>query len=339
MHVHSCRCHRIGQQARVNCLYFVARGTLDEILWKLIEKKFQDLGEFVEGKEKLKLVVENVYESEKELHGMFATADDAEDDDAEFGPDDTGIGNEISFDDFADDIALLGQEECAMLQFDSDDDDEGESAVPRADRKAAAVTAAEAKASCGQSENDAIVLIDDDDDEEEEGGNESSTCGHAGTASTAEGGPAAPSASSTERVGSIIPDCRLYKLRVESPSLGVELALYHGRPVVVRITGARLEREGSSGTSKPALGDILVGVNGWPLPLVPRIEDIVRFVRSALARVPMELTCAECPSLRDRMLAARQAALLEEERLRSMAPQAGPDGVIEIDDEDDDEDV
>lgn len=39
------RCHRIGQQARVRCLYFIARGTLDEILWKLIEKKFRDLGE------------------------------------------------------------------------------------------------------------------------------------------------------------------------------------------------------------------------------------------------------------------------------------------------------
>jgi SNF2 family DNA or RNA helicase len=39
------RCHRIGQQASVRCLYFVAKGTLDEVLWKLIEKKFRDLGE------------------------------------------------------------------------------------------------------------------------------------------------------------------------------------------------------------------------------------------------------------------------------------------------------
>lgn len=47
------RCHRIGQQARVNCLYFAAKGTLDDVLWQLIEKKFQDLGEFVEGKIRL----------------------------------------------------------------------------------------------------------------------------------------------------------------------------------------------------------------------------------------------------------------------------------------------
>ena len=39
------RVHRIGQQAACRCLYFVAKGTLDEVLWKLIEKKFRDLGE------------------------------------------------------------------------------------------------------------------------------------------------------------------------------------------------------------------------------------------------------------------------------------------------------
>lgn len=39
------RCHRIGQQSNVRCLYFIAKGTLDEVLWKLIEKKFRDLGE------------------------------------------------------------------------------------------------------------------------------------------------------------------------------------------------------------------------------------------------------------------------------------------------------
>ena len=31
-------------QGRVECLYLVASGTLDEVLWRLIEKKFRDLG-------------------------------------------------------------------------------------------------------------------------------------------------------------------------------------------------------------------------------------------------------------------------------------------------------
>jgi SNF2 family DNA or RNA helicase len=54
------RCHRIGQLATCRCLYIVAKGTLDELLWKHIENKFRDLGEFVEGKEKLKLLVHKV---------------------------------------------------------------------------------------------------------------------------------------------------------------------------------------------------------------------------------------------------------------------------------------
>ena len=58
------RCHRIGQQARVRCLYFIARGTLDEILWKLIEKKFRDLGEFVEGRENMDIALERELEEE-----------------------------------------------------------------------------------------------------------------------------------------------------------------------------------------------------------------------------------------------------------------------------------
>lgn len=60
------RCHRIGQQARVRCLYFIARGTLDEILWKLIEKKFRDLGEFVEGRENMDIALERELEEEDE---------------------------------------------------------------------------------------------------------------------------------------------------------------------------------------------------------------------------------------------------------------------------------
>eukprot|EP00957_Ditylum_brightwellii_P208032 15355580-Ditylum_brightwellii.AAC.1 len=56
------RCHRIGQQSNVRCVYFQTRDTLDEILWRLIEKKFRALGEFVEGKEKQKIVVHKTYE-------------------------------------------------------------------------------------------------------------------------------------------------------------------------------------------------------------------------------------------------------------------------------------
>ena len=49
--------HRIGQQGRVRCLYFIGRGTLDDVLWKLIGKKYRDLGAFVEGKENMDIAL------------------------------------------------------------------------------------------------------------------------------------------------------------------------------------------------------------------------------------------------------------------------------------------
>jgi len=64
------RCHRIGQQAPVYCLYIIAMGTLDELLWKLIEKKFTEIGEFVEGQENLKIVVHRTYD-DNEMKSIF----------------------------------------------------------------------------------------------------------------------------------------------------------------------------------------------------------------------------------------------------------------------------
>jgi hypothetical protein len=72
------RCHRIGQQARVRCLYFIGKGTLDEVLWKLIEKKFRDLGEFVEGKENMGIALER--ELEDGEHDEILKSEDNVDD-------------------------------------------------------------------------------------------------------------------------------------------------------------------------------------------------------------------------------------------------------------------
>ena len=95
------------------------------ILWKLIEKKFQDLGEFVEGKEKLKMVVHKVYKNTKELTSMFeADLGSFEDDDAEDFPEDM---NEFIFgEDLEQDILSLGEEEKKMVKEDEGEDDESE---------------------------------------------------------------------------------------------------------------------------------------------------------------------------------------------------------------------
>ena len=72
------RCHRIGQQARVRCLYFIGKGTLDEVLWKLIEKKFRLLGEFVEGRENMDIALER--ELEDDEHEEILKSEDNVDD-------------------------------------------------------------------------------------------------------------------------------------------------------------------------------------------------------------------------------------------------------------------
>jgi SWI/SNF-related matrix-associated actin-dependent regulator 1 of chromatin subfamily A len=45
------RAHRIGQTCTVNIYYFLADGTVDELIWPMIKEKFKILGEIVEGKE------------------------------------------------------------------------------------------------------------------------------------------------------------------------------------------------------------------------------------------------------------------------------------------------
>lgn len=39
------RCHRIGQQSVVKCHYFIAKNTLDDPLWQLIQEKLERLGQ------------------------------------------------------------------------------------------------------------------------------------------------------------------------------------------------------------------------------------------------------------------------------------------------------
>ena len=43
------RAHRIGQVNAVKVTYFLAQGTVDDVLWPLIRSKMKVLGEVVEG--------------------------------------------------------------------------------------------------------------------------------------------------------------------------------------------------------------------------------------------------------------------------------------------------
>lgn len=44
------RAHRIGQKSSVNCHYLIGQNTLDDILYRYLEKKIHNVSSFVDGK-------------------------------------------------------------------------------------------------------------------------------------------------------------------------------------------------------------------------------------------------------------------------------------------------
>ena len=77
------RCHRIGQQNTVNVSYFILRNSLDEVLWELTRRKFEILGEFVEGIKNLEMRVHKKKTNDGEGNTMDIdnNSDDDEEDD------------------------------------------------------------------------------------------------------------------------------------------------------------------------------------------------------------------------------------------------------------------
>jgi hypothetical protein len=291
------RCHRIGQQARVRCLYFVAKGTLDDVLFRLLEKKLQDIGEFVEGKEKLKLVIHKTYESTKELHTMFDNVTEGDsDEDAEMGDMDD-FGQELQLDgELEHDIEQLGEEEERMLKLAETDDDDPDAAVSNGDtatddRKMPAVDITEETEAEGRTEEEAITLSDDDDDEVEATSKTAAAPSSIANGESSTGVDGAPK--EAFNLHGSLHKCRLYRVRMEGPSLGISVAFYQHRVVVEKLHQDRIDRVGEN--SKPVVGDVLVGINGQRLPLINGLGQVMQHLRSVMQRPPVELTFAEDP--------------------------------------------
>jgi hypothetical protein len=231
------RCHRIGQQARVRCLYVVAKGTLDEILWKHVEKKFRDLGEFVEGKEKMKLVVHKRYKGSLELRKSLEADKEEEFDEEDDADVDAMESAEQLESELHDDIEELEREEQDMLKADATSDDEED---------AEGKPAAGAQTVAGSTETEAICLSDDEDEE-----------------------AAVPVRKSLKEEGvkndREFPELKLYKMRFPAPSCGIEIALFKGR-VVVKGKSPKTHRP----DSKPHIGDILISCNNEEV--VPNVK-------------------------------------------------------------------
>ncbi|KAL3816466.1 hypothetical protein ACHAXA_009891 [Cyclostephanos tholiformis] len=166
------RCHRIGQQARVRCLYFIGKGTLDEVLWKLIEKKFRALGEFVEGKEDMGIALERELE-DGEHEEILKSEDIVNDGDGKkrklqdvfyelLETDDPELKNEID---------ELCHEEEDMLKIKNDDEGDepdAEENMASAASNANTVTSNKEVAPAATSASiEAVIELSDDDDVEE----------------------------------------------------------------------------------------------------------------------------------------------------------------------------
>ena len=86
------RVHRLGQKANVSILYFVARDTLDDILWQLALEKFKAVGEMVDG-----------FSDTIDVHGnddvaLLDVSLASESDEEQFIANDDSEGEENSFD-------------------------------------------------------------------------------------------------------------------------------------------------------------------------------------------------------------------------------------------------
>lgn len=334
------RCHRIGQQARVKCLYFVAKGTIDDILWKLIELKFKDLGEFVEGKEKLKIVVDEVHKGKHELYRMFSSLDDNEDDEDVDKHEAEQVEDDLQLDsDIVRTIEKLGKEEERMLRENDEDNDGNDGEVGVEDSKPAAL-----KIPAGATEDAAIPLSDDEDEVNDEVVDSDNVASMVTTNQT-ELPVQVPSGSfsSDSMYSSPLDDCRVYKISIGDTKLGIEVCLFKKRVIVAKISQLRLQRLGV--ISKPEVGDILVGVNKNRLALVPNLNPVMAYLQKVLRNPPADLTFVEIPLFKVHFKALQQrkkAATTNQEQignatvvlshLKSTTPSS--DSTIELVDDD-----
>jgi len=128
---------------------------LDEVLWILLKRKFQALGEFVEGKEMMDMVVHNSYNNEFDAVDRKCDkdkVDDDDDDDRDEQDDAFALANEGSI---QHDIEELAKEDIAGPAT-SDDDCSGNEEPSNANQKK--------RNTLSSSGNNVICLLDDDED-------------------------------------------------------------------------------------------------------------------------------------------------------------------------------
>jgi SWI/SNF-related matrix-associated actin-dependent regulator 1 of chromatin subfamily A len=333
------RCHRIGQQAQVKCLYFVAKGTLDELLWKLLENKFQSLGEFVEGKEKLKIVVNNTYHSSHEL--LKTVTPDTEEENLSDANSECSLSDvqEISSD-LEHEIEELGLSEQKLLATGEDSEDFEAGNRDEPDAKPAAKD--NNTNTAGASIDEAICLSDDDEDVEEGHPGQSDAQKETGDATDIATIPqqaVAKKPAVCDLKTSTFPDLRIYRLYFSGPRYGIHFSFIEGRLVVAGTDDDRKQRFGQE--AKPHIGEVLVGINRQIVPPVPDMKVVLSVLATEKSTNNgiTELMFAEDSSIKNHMIETitrerdRQVAAAQQPAVAAATANVNiaSDGVIEID--------
>lgn len=218
------------------------------------------------------MIVHKVYKNEVELNKIFEYEDEEGDDDDEVLKADQVASSEALFpldNDLQHDIEELGKEEQAMVLSSAGYDDDAEPeqlTAPQQPQPAQVSPVVEEDDGKGRSQEDAIALSDDD---EEEDAVEASVVKAVNLLN--------PSADLN--VNGALPDCRLYKLLLKGPQLGVEVGAYRDRLLVSRML-SRTNRLGED--CKPQVGDILVAVNRQVMPPVQSLEPVLKYLKRLL---------------------------------------------------------
>ena len=250
------RCHRIGQQARVRCLYFIGKGTLDEVLWKLIEKKFRLLGEFVEGRENMDIALER--ELEDDEHGeILKSEDNVDDGNGKKRKSQDVLSELLNTDDLEleNEIDELCHEEEDMLNIKNDDEDDEPDADENIASGASTVeTVARSKnvAPVAKAASSKVVIeLSDDEDVEVK----PLTFAHIRNQNHESG-----ILSDLKIPGELqFNKLRLYTVNYPGPHYGLIMVSCNGRVIVKSQTDNNL-------LFPTKVGSIIVGVNGYLLP-------------------------------------------------------------------------
>lgn len=172
-------CNRV---AHISIIALFCRFPKSSVLWKLVEKKFRQLGEFVEGKENLDIVVHRTFDCGLRAIAIDDNSEEEEDEDDEEEDDVDGPKRKrlkrqrtSSFGDLADEDSIqhnieeLAKEEEAMLNIglDDDDDNNGDASGDNKNRLSDGNNREGGKNAALEKKKTAVICLDDSEDEAE----------------------------------------------------------------------------------------------------------------------------------------------------------------------------